>query len=380
MAARAAQPPAETTEIEELDMTPEAPTGQPAVDVDALIGNEPFDLSAIKSKNDDLLPHEADRDFAPDAVNIGDESPFAKYLGRDIVPIEDETPDPEIDATDATPLNPADPELAQIAKDLGMSVEELLGAAAPVATPEPAPAPEPAPEVPAAVQAQLEALQAQIAELTAKQTQEAQVQALADQEAQLAADRASYEAAQRKAYDEQFSHLDDEDREALVDAKTEADLLRWDAQVNQRLEESRAQALRQQEAMSAMERGYTEVSTALTAANPTMAVEIGPDGYRFADFLVDTHRAASLAYGAENIGPFADYAKAFEDGIKAIQTKAVQHGQAIAIARLKKGEAAPPPLSTRGGGGAPATPKSGPSLSTLKTANLFAKEGSTTRR
>jgi len=378
MAARAAQAPAETTETEELDMTPEAPTGQPTVDVDAIIGNEPFDLSAIKSKNDDLLPHEADRDFAPDAVNVGEESPFAKYLGRDIVPLEDETPDPEIDATDATPLNPADPELAQIAKDLGMSVEELLGAAAPVATPEPAT--EPAPEVPAAVQAQLEALQAQIAELTAKQTQEAQVQALADQEAQLAADRASYEAAQREAYEEQFSHLDDEDREALVDAKTEADLLRWDAQVNQRLEESRAQVLRQQEAMSAMERGYTEVSTALTAANPTMAVEIGPDGYRFADFLVDTHRAASLAYGAENIGPFADYAKAFEDGIKAVQKKAFQHGQTTALTRLKKGEAAPPPLSTRGGGGAPATPKSGLSLSALKNENLFAKEGSTTRR
>lgn len=395
-----ADAPTATTETEEIVFdapTSEAPSADGStgnteatgnIDVNALLGSmgdeTDWDPNALLGQVDpNLIPHDADPYFAPDAADISSENPFAGYLGRDDAPEAEESPSP------VSPVAPVaaspdltDPGIVEIAKGLGLSPEELLGAPTPAAPEAPETPAAPTPEV-AALTAQLEAMQAQIEALTQKQTQdqafEAQAQALAAQEAQAAADRASYEAAQRDIYESQYEHLDDEDREAIVEARVEADLLRWDDQVGQSLAEARAQAQAQQEALAQREAGYVATTTALIAANPTLAGELTP-GYPLVDFLADTHRAACDAYGMDAIGAFEPYAKAFEGGLKAVQTKAFQAGIAFAQARAGKGQSAPPVLSNKGGGGAPAAPKAGPAKLDMNNINFFAREGTSTRR
>jgi chemotaxis protein histidine kinase CheA len=389
-------PDAETEEINFGDSpATSSATGevqQGSIDVDALIGglgdDADWNPNALLGAHDqDLSPHEADRDFvdAPDAVDVSGESPFARYLGRDVTPVADPETGAPVAIPEATP-NPdlTDPDVVEIAKGLGLSPEELLGET-PLATPAPEEATPAAPTTPevAALTAQLEAMQAQLEALTQQQAQaqtlEAQAQALAAQEAQAAADRASYEATQRAAYEEQYEHLDDADREALVEARVEADLLRWDGQASQQLAEARAQAQAQQEALAQREAGYTATTKALMEANPTLAGELMP-GYPMADFLADTHRAACDAYGMDAIGEFEAYAKAFEGGLKSVQTKAFQAGIAYAQARAGRSNAAPPVLSNKGGGSAPTPPKSGPAKLDMNTINFFAPEGRAARR
>lgn len=395
-------PPASTeAEVEEInfDQSPqvadlnssaslESPATQGTVDINALLGggdDANWDVNALLGQSDpELIPHEADPHFAPDAVDVSSESPFASWLGRNT------DTDTETDEGSATPVvaetastpDPVDPEIAEIARGLGLSPEELLGGTPPADPPSPEVAPEPSPEV-AALTAQLEAMRAQIEELSQQQTQaqvlEAQTEALAAQEAQAAADRANYEAAQRTAYEEQYEYLDEDSRAEIVEALVGADLVRWDSQVSQSLAQARAQAQAQQEAAAQREAGYVAATAALVASNPTLAGELAP-GYQMADFLADTHRAACDAYGMDAIGAFEPYAKAFESGLKTVQTKAFQAGIAFAQARAAKGAAAPPVLSNKGGGGAPATPKAGPEKLDLNNINFFAPEGKATRR
>lgn len=390
-------PEAQTEEINfDQSSVPSPATGevqQGTIDVDALVrglgDDADWDPNALLGAHDqDVTPHEADRDFvdAPDAVDVSEESPFARYLGRDVTPTDEPTPEVTPVATPEATPNPdlTDPDVVEIAKDLGLSPAELLGETPP-ATPTPEEATPAAPATPevAALTAQLEAMQAQLEALTQQQTQaqalEAQAQALAAQEAQAAAERANYEATQRAAYEEQYEHLDDADREALVEARVEADLLRWDGQASQQLAEARAQAQAQQEALAQREAGYVATTKALMEANPTLAGELMP-GYPMADFLADTHRAACDAYGMDAIGEFEAYAKAFEGGLKSVQTKAFQAGIAYAQARAAKGAAAPPVLSNKGGGSAPTPPKSGPVKLDMNTINFFAPEGRAARR
>lgn len=383
MSVKATAPAPAPVEAEVEEMTFEqAPAGQGTVDVAALLvgGDDAnWDADALLGQtNPELIPHEADPHFAPDAAAT-DENPFAGWLGRDAASDEGDD-EGEVSLT----TDPIDPEIAEIAKGLGISPEELLGGAPPVVAPAPdaTPPAEVTPEV-AALTSQLEAMRAQIEELSQQQVQaralEVQTDALAAQEAQAAADRANYEAAQRSVYEEQYEYLDDDHRDEIVEARLEADLLRWDSQTSQSLAEARAQAQAQQEALSQREAVYASSTAALVAANPTMAGELAP-GYQMADFLADTHRAACDAYGMDAIGAFEPYAKAFESGLKTVQTKAFQAGIAFAQARAGKGASAPPVLSNKGGGGAPPAPKSGPEKLDMNTINFFAHEGRAARR
>jgi hypothetical protein len=205
----------------------------------------------------------------------------------------------------------------------------------------------------AALQARLEQMEAQFAQLKEAQEAEAQAQALAQQEADMAASRAEYEATQRAEYEAQFEYLDDETRDAVISAKLEADMLRWDSQSARAQLQAQIQA--QQDATLASQRdaAYSASVEAMTKANPTMGIEIAPD-YRLADFVADTHRAACDAYGVDAVGDFSGYSEAFAKAIQAVQTKAVRHGITLAQAKLAKGAGAPPALGNKGGS-APAT-------------------------
>lgn len=251
-----------------------------------------------------------------------------------------------------------DPLFIASATEMGVTPQklaELLGepeAEAPAPEVTDAPPPSLSPNE-SALQARLEQMEAQFAELKAQQEADAQAQALAQQESALAVSRAEYEATQRAEYEAQFEYLDDEARDAVVSAMLEADLLRWDSQSTQA--QVQAQLKAQQDATLAAQRdaAYSASVEALTKANPTMSIEIAPD-YRLADFVADTHRAACDAYGAEAVGEFSGYSDAFARAIQAVQTKAVRHGISLAQAKLAKGVSAPPALGNRGGS-APAT-------------------------
>ena len=258
------------------------------------------------------------------------------------------------------------PAFVQAAQDMNITPAELarlLGgeeAQEDPAKPEP-PTPEPKTLSPteAALQARLEAMEKRFADLASQQKAEAEAQALAQQEAQLSQARADYEAQQRAAYEAQFEYLDDEAREALVEAKLEADLLRWDGQAALSQRQAQAQAQERETQESRRDATYAAHVEAMTKANPTMAIEIAPataesGAYRLADFVADTHRAACDAYGEEAVGGFEPYSAAFAAAIREVQTKAVRHGISLAQAKQSKGNQAPPVLSNRGGGG-PAT-------------------------
>ena len=269
-------------------------------------------------------------------------------------PVANATPEAKVE----TLYDLADPLFVQSAAEMGVTpaqLAELLGSPEAV-TPEAETPAAPAVELSAneaALQARLAQMEEQFAQLKAAQEADAQAQALAQQEADLAASRAEYEATQRAEYEAQFDYFDDESRDAIVSAKLEADLLRWDSQSAQSQVQAQIQA--QQDAALASQRdaAYSASVEAMTKANPTMGIEIAPD-YRLADFVADTHRAACDAYGSEAVGDFSGYSEAFAKAIQAVQTKAVRHGITLAQAKLAKGAGTPPALGNRGGS-APAT-------------------------
>jgi hypothetical protein len=352
-----------------------APGEVAAVDIDALLKGEDdsdiYKMLGIETKSD-ILPHEADRDFAPDSRST-EHSLYAAYLGRPTA--TDPEPAPAVADPAKASLVATDPELAAIAKAMGMTPEELAGASAPApATPEPAPAPA-SPEV-AALMATVEQLKAEVEQLRTPAQPDVAAQALAAQQASIEEARATYEAQARTRHEERFEHLDDDDREAVVAASVRADMADWDKQAGEALAQTRVQLTQAQEAQAQREAAYQSAVTELTTANPTLAGEVA-QGYRFADFLTDTHRAVTDAYG--DAGPFEPYAKAVEGYIKGVQTKAFQAGMAHAQTRSKKGEAAPPVISTKGGTSAPTPPRGGPVKLDLTNLNFFAPDGKTRR-
>ena len=379
--------PDPTVEEIDFDSAPATDSDASTVDTDALLSQEGnwslSDLAGLSAPSD-LLAHETSVDFAPDALDARSDSPFAGYLGRGAEPEEAgaDTAAPVAPATPVTPANAealADPGLAEIARSLGMTPEELMAGAPEVPATPAAPSPAdttpvpaaPSPEV-AALMEQIGALRQTVESLQSGQSQAQLQEAAAQAQAQAQAQRTAYEQEMREAYEARFEHMEDEDRASTVGANLRADMLEWDAAQAQATADAQAQQQAQAAASAQQEAAYQSVAEKLVGANPTMGLEVA-EGYRITDFLADSHRASTFAYG--DVGPFEPYAKAFEAGLKSIQTKSFQAGIAHAQARTAKGAASPPVLSNKGGGGAPVPPKGGPAKLDLNKINFFAPQG-----
>lgn len=411
--AKTGQPAPEESPIEEIDATSSgAPTITAGTDQDSIMEAAPNPASG-SIDIDSILSNEGSGDFltmldksaaglndarlfAPDTHDAAVEAGNA-YEGL-LARTDRDTPnDTKADADDI--MGADDPELAEMAKALGMTVEELLGTPA---TPKPDQAQatqpdsvrsaalladkatEPAPAAPSpeilALQQELAATR-QMVESFQKQQQESQQQAMSDAAAiaAIAQERANYEQQQREVYEDNYDHLDEVDRQELVDKLVAADLVVFDSQQTEVMAAQRQEAIQKQEQLQQREQGYANATKQLVEANPTMGVTLMED-YNLANFLADTHRAAVDAYG--DVGPFEPYAKAFESSLKQIQTNAFRAGLAAGQKRASKTSDTPPVLSNQGGGGAPAAPKGGtPTKSiNLDQFNFFASDDGAQRR